>query len=208
MGKLYLKCLIEDNDSRDLWTGYWRGNLYSHGLFCCESMQCEMCGETIRGAPKLVRVEGAELSVCSKCEKFGTEVQQVRRTDIRATQKGVAARPAPSPAGGKAQVRYKRDMFDFMEGEIADDYAMRIRHAREEKGLSQKDLAMQMKEKEHLIRKIENSELIPEDHVRKKLEKALEIRLLDSMVSEDEKNVPGRLAPTLGDLTVIRKAKK
>lgn len=171
-------------------------------------MQCEMCGEAIRGAPKLVRVEGAELSVCSKCEKFGTEVQQVRRTDIRVPQKGPGGRQAPSPSGGAAQVRHKRDMFDFMEGEIVDDYAVRIRHAREEKGLSQKDLAMQMKEKEHLIRKIENSELIPEDDVRKKLEKALGIRLLDSMVSEDEKKVQNRLTPTLGDLTIIKKAKK
>jgi putative transcription factor len=171
-------------------------------------MQCEMCGETIRGAPKLVRVEGAELSVCSKCEKFGTEVQQVRRTDIRVPQRGAAARAAPSPASGTAQVRYKRDMFDFMEGDVVDDYAARIRHAREEKGLSQKDLAMQLKEKEHLIRKIENSDLIPEEDVRKKLEKALDIRLLDAPVSEDEKKVPSRLTPTLGDLTVIRKARK
>jgi putative transcription factor len=190
--------------------GHWSGNLYSDGLFCCEIMQCEMCGETVRGAPKLVRVEGAELLVCSKCEKFGTEVQQVRRTDIRVPQKGPAARPAPAPAGrtGAVQVRYKRDMFDFMEGEIVEDYAARIRHAREEKGLSQKDLAMQMKEKEHLIRKIENSDLIPEEGVRKKLEKALDIRLLDTPVSEEEKKVQSRLMPTLGDLTVIKKAKK
>ncbi len=167
-----------------------------------------MCGETIRGAPKLVRVEGAELSVCSKCEKFGTEVQQVRRTDIRTPMKGSTARPAPAPAGGAAQIRYKRDMFDFMEGEIVEDYAARIRHAREEKGLSQKDLAMQMKEKEHLIRKIENRELIPEDDVRKKLEKALDIRLIDSTVSEDEKKTQSKLTPTLGDLTIIRKTKK
>jgi putative transcription factor len=171
-------------------------------------MQCEMCGETIRGVPKLVRVEGAELSVCSKCEKYGTEVQQVRRTDIRAPQKGPAARQSPSPAGGAAQVRYKRDMFDYMEGEIVEDYAARIRHAREEKGLSQKDLAMQMKEKEHLIRKIENSDLIPEEGVRKKLEKALEIRLLDVSITDDEKKVQNKLTPTLGDLTVIRKARK
>ena len=184
------------------------GNLYSHGQFCCEIMQCEMCGEIIRGVPKLVRVEGAELSVCSKCEKFGTEVQQVRRTDIRVPQKGPAARSSPSPATGVAQVRYKRDMFDFMEGEIVDDYAARIRHAREQKGLSQKDLAMQMKEKEHLIRKIENSELIPEDDVRKKLQKALDIWLLDTQASEEEKKVPSKLTPTLGDLTVIRKARK
>ncbi len=171
-------------------------------------MQCEMCGETIRGTPKLVRVEGAELQVCSKCEKFGTEVQQVRRTDLRTPQKGSAGRAAPSPAGGAAQVRYKRDMFDFMGGEIVDDYAARIRHAREGKGLSQKDLAMQMKEKEHLIRKIENSDLIPEDAVRKKLEKVLDIRLLDTAATEEEKKVPSSLAPTLGDLTIIRKARK
>jgi putative transcription factor len=77
-----------------------------------------------------------------------------------------------------------------------------------EKGLSQKDLAMQMKEKEHLIRKIENSELMPEDDVRKKLEKVLEIRLIDTPISEEEKKVQNKLMPTLGDLTVIRKAKK
>jgi putative transcription factor len=99
-------------------------------------------------------------------------------------------------------------MFDFMEGDVVDDYAIRIRHAREEKGLSQKDLAMQLKEKEHLIRKIENNDLIPEEDMRKKLEKALGIRLLDSPVSDEEKKVASKLAPTLGDLTIIRKAKK
>ena len=51
-------------------------------------MQCEMCGESIRGVPKLIRVEGAELQVCRRCGKFGTEVQQVRRTDVQ-----------PPPAG-------------------------------------------------------------------------------------------------------------
>ena len=172
-------------------------------------MQCEMCGETIRGAPKLVRVEGAELSVCSKCEKFGTEVQQVRRTDIRASQKGPAARAQPGPGIGAAPVRHKRDMFDFIEGDIVDDYAARIRHAREEKGLSQKDLALQMMERELLIKKIEKGELVPEEAVRKKLEKVLEIRLLESAVSESEKKSKADvLAPTLGDVTIIKKVKK
>ena len=171
-------------------------------------MQCEMCGEEIRGPAKLVLVEGAELSVCSRCGRFGTEVQQVRRTDIRAPLRGPGARTVTVPAAGTVPVRHKRDMFDFIEGDIVDDYAARIRHAREAKGLSQKDLAMQMKEKEHLIRKIENSELIPEEDVRKKLEKALAIRLIDTPVTEAEKKTASRLEPTLGDLTVIRKAKK
>ena len=172
-------------------------------------MQCEMCGETIRGTPKLVRVEGAELQVCSRCEKFGTEVQQVRRTDIRSPATGPASKAAPAAAGASVQVRHKRDMFDFMEGEIVEDYAVRIRHARMEKGMSLKDLAMQMKEKEHLLKKIENAELIPEEDVRRKLEKALDIRLIDAPVStETEKKVQSRITSTLGDLTVIRKIKK
>jgi len=172
-------------------------------------MQCEMCGETVRGTPKLVRVEGAELQVCSKCEKYGTEVQQARRTDLKIPARGPAAKPASTSAGAPAQTWHKRDMFDFMGGEVVDDYAVRIRNARMEKGLSQKDLAMQMKEKEHLIKKIENAELIPEDNVRKKLEKVLEIRLIDAPIeAEVEKKVPGSLTPTLGDLTIIRKVKK
>jgi putative transcription factor len=171
-------------------------------------MQCEMCGETIRGTPKLVRVEGAELQVCMKCEKFGTEVQQVRRTDVaRPTTTTSRQGQAPPPSAVPAE-RRKRDLFDFMEGEIVDDYAVRIRKARMEKGLSTKELALQIKEREHLIKKIENNELMPEEGVRKKLEKVLEIRLIDTPVMETEKKVPGKLASTLGDLTIIKKIKK
>ncbi len=165
-----------------------------------------MCGETVRGIPKLVRVEGAELQVCSKCEKYGTEVQQKRGDMKRPAAPRSPGAPAPGPA---TQTAYrKRDLFDFMEGEIVDDYADRIKKARMEKGLSQKDLAMQMKEKEHLIKKIENSELIPEDDVRKKIEKALGIRLVDASSDDTEKKMQNKLAPTLGDVTIIRKSKK
>ncbi len=169
-------------------------------------MQCEMCGESIHGTPKLVRVEGAELQVCSRCEKYGTEVQQPRRTDVRRP----AARPAPGTAGkvSPAIVQRKRDMFDYMGGDIVDDYSERIRKARMGKELSQKDLAMQMKEKELLIKKIEKGELIPEEAVRKKLEKVLEIKLVDTIIDETEKKTQGKITQTLGDLTIIRKARK
>jgi putative transcription factor len=130
----------------------------------------------------------------------------MRRTDL--------ARPSPFRAGaakvpaGTPSAYRKKDLFDYMEGDIVEDYAERIRKARMAKGLSQKDLAMQMKEKEHLVQKIENSDLIPEENVRKKLEKVLEIRLVDAPMDETEKKLPSKLAPTLGDLTIIRKAKK
>jgi putative transcription factor len=166
-----------------------------------------MCGETIRGTAKLVRVEGAELQVCNRCEKFGTEVQQVRRTDL-VRPSTAAPRPGRIAAAAIPADRRKRDLFDYMEGEIVEDYAARIRKARMEKGLSTKDLAMQIKEREHLLKKIENNELIPEEDVRKKLEKVLEIRLIDKPVPEAEKKVQSKLTPTLGDLTIIRKVKK
>ena len=171
-------------------------------------MQCEMCGETIHGMAKLVRVEGAELQVCGRCEKYGTAVQQPKRTDIRRSSAvaGPAARTS-APATGTAY--RKRDMFDYMEGEIVEDYAARIRIAREGKGLSQKDLALQMMEKELLVRKIEKGELVPEEDVRKKLEKILGIRLLEAAVADEEKKKKADvLAPTLGDVTIIRKVKK
>ena len=170
-------------------------------------MQCEMCGETIRGMAKLVRVEGAELQVCSRCEKYGTAVQQPKRSDIR--RPVVAAGPAARTAPVQGPAYRKRDMFDYMGGEIVDDYAARIRHARQEKGLSQKELALQMMERELLVKKIEKGELVPEEAVRKKLEKALGIRLLELTVAESEKKASADvMAPTLGDVTVIRKVKK
>lgn len=170
-------------------------------------MQCEMCGETIRGPPKLIRVEGAELQVCAKCGKFGTEVQQPRRTDLQ--------RPAPGRAGpatrapvANAPASRKRDMFDYMEGEIVEDYANRVRNARMEKGLTQKDLALQLMVRELLIKKIEKGELVPEEEVRKKLEKVLGIKLVDMVAGDEERKTQSEITQTLGDLTIIRKAKK
>jgi putative transcription factor len=166
-----------------------------------------MCGETIRGIPKLIRVEGAELQVCIRCGKFGTEVQQVRRTDVQRP----AARPAQgtrAPAATIMPAQRKRDMFDYMEGEIVEDYADRVKKARMEKGLSQKDLALQLMVRELLIKKIEKGELIPEEEVRKKLEKVLSIKLVDIISADAERKTQAKITQTLGDLTVIRKSRK
>ncbi|MFZ0183054.1 MAG: multiprotein bridging factor aMBF1 [Methanoregula sp.] len=166
-----------------------------------------MCGETIRGIPKLIRVEGAELQVCSRCGKFGTEVQQPRRTDVQRPATGRAAPGARAPAV-TAPAQRKRDMFDYMEGEIVEDYADRVRRSRMEKGLSQKDLALQLMVRELLIKKIEKGELIPEEEVRKKLEKVLGIKLVDMVADDAEKKTQAKITQTLGDLTIIRKARK
>ncbi len=153
-------------------------------------MQCEMCGATIKGAPKRIRIEGAELEVCPQCVRYGTEVQQARKPGTAQRTSG-AGSPKPSPMA-PAQ-RRKKDLFDYIEGEIVDDYADRIRHARMERNWTQKDLAMEIKEREILIKKIEKGDLIPEDEVRKKLEKTLNIRLIDIPSEEGGQKKPGSM---------------
>ena len=163
-------------------------------------MQCELCGVPIQGQSKTIQIEGAELCVCVRCAKHGTEVQQSRR-------KG-APQKKPGLAVPQAAQRRARDVFDLMEGELVDDYADRIRVAREAKEWSTLDLAQAIKEREILVKKIEKGDLIPEDDVRKKLEKALNIRLLDSTEDSTSTGGPGRVTMTVGDVISFKKSRK
>jgi len=163
------------------------------------NMQCELCGATLKGTGKMVRIEGAELQVCIQCEKYGTEVQRPRKSTLT---KG-PARPIVMPAGKR-----RRDVFDMIVGEIVEDYGDRIRKARLEKGWTTKELALELKERELLIKRIEKGDLIPEDEVREKLEKALGIKLLEGAAEEEAKRKQGPVVPTLGDVISIRKIQK
>ncbi len=167
-------------------------------------MQCEMCGAEIKGPSRTIKTEGTELIVCSNCVKFGIEVHPPVKTPGKRTEKIVT-----SQAGTQIPVRKARDLFDQMNGELAEDYAEKIRAARMEQGLTQKDLALAMMEKELLIKKLEKGELTPEDSVRKKIEKVLSISLLenpDGDLDSDLKHT--RLTTTMGDVIKIKKNKK
>ena len=94
----------------------------------------------------------------------------------------------------------------MMDGELVEDFGERIRAARVAKGLSQKDLALELKEKEGLIKKIESG-LIPEDAVRKKIESFLEISLIDAMETTEKTDKTGSITPTLGDVMNFKKTK-
>ncbi|HQD26805.1 MULTISPECIES: multiprotein bridging factor aMBF1 [Methanoculleus] len=163
-------------------------------------MQCELCGVSIQGPPKIIQIEGAELCVCVRCSKYGTEVQQPRRT---------SAAPQKKPGLAVPQTRKRpRDVFDLMEGDLVEDYADRIRIAREAKEWSTLDLAQAIKEREILIKKIEKGDLIPEDEVRRKLEKALNIRLIDSTEDSTSAGRAGQVTMTVGDVISFKKNRK
>jgi putative transcription factor len=164
-------------------------------------MQCEICGAQISGKPHHILVDRAEMDVCDRCKGFGKEVE--RRSPITSTRRGVA------PEAGVSTVRRARhDLFDKMKDELVEDYAEVIKNAREAKHMTQEELAASILEKVNIIRKVERGELVPEEEVIKKLEKALDIKLTEGVAEPEVKGRRGESrALTLGDLIKVKKNK-
>ncbi|WP_115863395.1 multiprotein bridging factor aMBF1 [Halorussus litoreus] len=168
-------------------------------------VQCEMCGAET-GAPKTVKVEGAELEVCDNCSDFGTEVktQETSSTSTKYSTSSSGSSSSSSSSGGSSSSSQTRrsDMFDDMD-ELAQDYDERIRSARESAGLSQEDLAGDLNEKASLIRKLERGDVLPSDEVQTKLERKFDFSLTaGSSADEDEEWSGGSSTGeyTLGDV--------
>lgn len=174
-------------------------------------VQCEMCGAET-SSPKTIKVEGAKLDVCSDCTDFGTEVKDTSSSSASTKYstgsssssssggQSTGSSASSSSSGGSSQRR--SDMFDDMD-ELATDYDERVRNAREDKGLSQSDLANELNEKASLIRKIERGDTLPSDQVQTKLEDFLEINLNAEGSSGEDSEWSGGSSTgsyTLGDV--------
>ncbi|MFC5279213.1 multiprotein bridging factor aMBF1 [Halorubrum rubrum] len=165
--------------------------------------QCEMCGAE-QASLTTTKVEGAELELCSSCTDFGTEVREEQSSSAgskysTSSSSGTPSSSSSSGSGGSGGSRRRRDMFDDME-EIATDYDDRIRNARESKGLSQEELADDLNEKASLIRKLERGDTLPTDEIQRKLERALDVSLVEGedVDADWESNDAGTM--TLGDV--------
>jgi putative transcription factor len=166
-----------------------------------------MCGAE-EASLTTTKVEGAELELCSSCTDFGTEVRDEstssgggKYSTSSSTGKSSSSSGSSSgSAGSSGSSTRPRDMFDDMD-EIATDYDERIRGARESRGLSQEELADQLNEKASLIRKLERADTLPTDEVQRKLERALDISLVEGQSTDDadwETDDAGTM--TLGDV--------
>ncbi len=163
-----------------------------------------MCGSD-QASLKTVKVEGAELQLCDDCAEFGTEVR-TESTSSASTKYSTSSssgsnssRSSGSSSSSSSKTR-RRDMFDDMD-EIATDYDDRIRQARESRGLSQEELAQSLNEKASLIRKLERGDIMPPDSVRKKIERKLDISLVEGESDDDsEWSGGGSTTTTLGDV--------
>lgn len=164
-------------------------------------MQCEICGAQISGKPHHIVIDRAEMDVCDRCKGFGKEVE--RTAPITSTRRGVA-----HEAGVSTVKRSRHDIFDKMKDELVEDYAEVIKNAREAKHMTQEELAAGILEKVNVIRKVEKGELVPEEELIKKLERALDIKLTEGIVEAEVQGRHGESkALTLGDLIKVKKNK-
>jgi putative transcription factor len=87
--------------------------------------------------------------------------------------------------------------------EIVADYDTVVRTARESSGLSREELGKQLNEKASLIGKIERGESLPSDDVRRKLERALDVDLVQGAAGDADSEWSGggeSSGMTLGDV--------
>jgi putative transcription factor len=158
-------------------------------------MQCEICGAEIPGIPNRIVIDRSTLDVCKSCARFGKAEDKwtpVPRKVVPVERTFAVKRPQ------------HRDQFKDLV-EIIPEYGRVIREAREGLGLTPDELASTIKEKAALIKKIERQELVPEDNVRKKLEKELNIKLTDQPTEEKVKYHGGAKGLTLGDIADIKR---
>jgi putative transcription factor len=158
-------------------------------------MQCEICGAEIQGTPNRVVIDRSTLDVCKSCARFGKAEDK---------WSPVPRKVVPAERAFTVKRSQRRDQFKDLV-EMVPEYGRVIREAREKLGITPDELAATIKEKAALLKKLERQELVPEDRVRKKLEKELDIKLTDQATEEKVKYRGGAKGLTLGDIANIKR---
>lgn len=154
-------------------------------------MNCEICGREIKGKGFRIIVEGSEMTVCHSCRQYGSE----KKPSIASQQ------------GARRIIKKRKPKIEFQD-ELIENYHMIIRREREKRGWSQEQLAKKIQEKESLIKKIENAEILPEPEVIEKLEKLFNLKLREQIPEIKVEGKGKTLTPTLGDIVIVKKKKK
>jgi len=152
-------------------------------------MQCDMCGSEERLYK--TNIEGTILNVCKNCSKFGKVIGQVKE-EIPKEKKHKEIEKIEEPEEEIIQL-------------VVNDFAARVRKAREKLGLNQEDFAKKIKEKESIVHKLETGEFKPNLDLAKKLEKILRIKLIEEYKEEGKATKIKTDELTVGDLIKIKK---
>lgn len=161
-------------------------------------MSCEVCGRRIHGSPVKVIIEGAVMSVCEECARFGVTPATWSRSSRKTPQ--IVSQGRKEIVHRKATVPVHIEM----EEELVEGYGNLIRDAREKMGLSQEELAKLVKEKLSVIKRVEAERMEPSRQLAVKLEKVLKIKLYSSEGAASPSAATGKRNLTLGDVIRLK----
>lgn len=149
-----------------------------------------MCGS--EGEVFRTSIEDVILNVCSQCSKFGKVMSSVKVQEPKEIK--------------KQQIKMARQPEKETIFIIVQDYSEKIKKAREKLGLKQVDFAKKINEKDSVISKLETGGIEPSIKLARKLEKFLNIKLVDEY-QESSKALPKTKGKgfTIGDMVKVRK---
>jgi putative transcription factor len=157
-------------------------------------LYCDICGrQPVRGQ---ILLEGAKLLVCGSCMRSGKILHRFEDDEIGSEpSEPIQVRNTPS--------------FDRGE-EIIEDAAKLIRSTREKMKLPLQVMAERLNEKESYLQGVEGGRVQPSLELARKLEKELNIKLIEKTREEVTTSVSVKkfTPPTLGDMIEITPEKK
>ncbi|RAP51546.1 MAG: TIGR00270 family protein [Methanosphaera sp. rholeuAM270] len=164
-------------------------------------MNCEICGIEIKGEPYKTKIDNSVMATCKECSKYG-KVQSKPQPPKKKAPKRNTNNIQRQNQNRPYSRRTKEEEF-----EIVEDYAKIIRHKREMKGLTQKQMGEKLYEKESVLNKIENGKMVPDIKLAHKIEKLLNISIIEkSETDEKEFHDPSQFREaTIGDIAKIKR---
>ncbi len=153
------------------------------------TINCDLCGKVEERLNRTL-IEGVELSVCPACSKFGKVIAPVKRYTPKEQHR----------MAEKSESREEKIEL------LVEGYAEIIKKKREAVGLTQKDFALRINEKESTVHNIETGTLEPALSLAKKLEKILGVRLVEEHLEKHESFKKSKeVGFTLGDFIKAKK---
>lgn len=166
---------------------------------------CEVCGAMKVGTRTAMRGR-SPIEACKKCiDRMGLDVDTAPPV-----RKPIATRgPPKSKTSGGYGGRGKKgkDIMLRRTKELRSDFASAIRHAREQNGWDQRELAKRMAERVNIIQHTEGGKR-PTDPVIQKFERILDLKLLVERAVEEESDVHRSSSRPLTMADLYEQAKK
>lgn len=164
-------------------------------------MECEICGKPVPENPIKAKIEGSIMVVCKDCAKLGKIQKEKPKPKYQKSNNKNKNKNKQTP-----QKPYSKKNDEPSE-ELIENYSKIIREKRESNNWTREQLAEKIFEKVSVINRIESGKMTPDLKITKKLEKTLNITLLEKINNEDLNQYQNNSKEgfTLADVVKIKK---